>query len=729
MSKGVLIIKLFKTLLITIPCFIVAVLILVALPESTDNYIIDLEGDLDAFDEPTYVTNSDMSFFYKNDQLSTYREQKKPEKVTYFKMSENIVTTDYTKEHVTVVPDTSKEYMGSKSLIMYDGGIFEYTGSDHNNYILKGGEAIPKEESFEIILDHSILGHSDSTPHRISKGNTYYAAFTSELDSMYFEFTSNNEFVSVIVEELTGRVEFTLLNSKMEPIKNGWNNSQNSIEIQYKGKGSEKYYLKLTGSYNESLTPYTIKLPFDDNEWLWQMSYSEFGAENVGKLDYYGDEDYFVLPPAVTENINKSVLRFTSAQTETNVVIYDKERNIIGQYVYKPQETDIISLYGLTNAYAVAVYSYNGESSGTTYSFLFEHTEISLLDIETYGFTLSPEFNDETYYYTATVKSLADKKITDVMHSLTEIKTEIAVKQQSDDKIYTVKLGDELPLADGRNTITLTVEFGGMKKVITIVVSHNPEVLSFTKFKYTETTMPESYSEKINALKELYPDWKFTFVKTGWDFNSYVNSQVTSSFTAQEVAYRVDPRNFFDVKNIFMFENAKYSSDANYSMEGIKGIWDSDEYASYIMDAAVSTGLSPYFIAGRSALESGRGTSKLAKGIVDGYEGYYNFFGIGASDIDPNNGGAALAKKENWNSKRRAIIEGAAWINRYYISAGQPTVYFMKFCFIPNYNWHQYMSDIAAPAKDAQFRYSAYASAGTLSEYKEFIIPVFENMP
>lgn len=41
------------------------------------------------------------------------------------------------------------------------------------------------------------------------------------------------------------------------------------------------------------------------------MVYSELGVENKGVFDYYGDEDYFVLPPEVTENINKSVVRFT----------------------------------------------------------------------------------------------------------------------------------------------------------------------------------------------------------------------------------------------------------------------------------------------------------------------------------------------------------------------------------------------------------------------------------
>lgn len=67
--------------------------------------------------------------------------------------------------------------------------------------------------------------------------------------------------MSVQLGGLTGRVEYTLLDSSMNPIKNGWNNSSDSMEIQYKGKSSAKYYLKLTGFYEGELKPFFIKLP------------------------------------------------------------------------------------------------------------------------------------------------------------------------------------------------------------------------------------------------------------------------------------------------------------------------------------------------------------------------------------------------------------------------------------------------------------------------------------
>ena len=85
-----------------------------------------------------------------------------------------------------------------------------------------------------------------------------------------------------------------------------------------------------------------------------------------------------------------------------------------------------------------------------------------MLDIETFGFALTPEFSEENDYYTATVSSLEEKKITDVMHSAKDAKISIKVKQQSGLET-SANLGDNLNLAPGRNTVTLTVEANGIK--------------------------------------------------------------------------------------------------------------------------------------------------------------------------------------------------------------------------------------------------------------------------
>ncbi len=789
-------IKLFKTLLVVIPCLIIAVLVIVALPDR-ENYVIDVEGDLDAFgkpeDEPEYVTNSDMSFFYKKDQLETYREQRRAEKTTYFRMSDRVVSTDFTKNSISILPRPELSYGGPSDIVVTDDGIEEFVAVTDDGYTLKSGKEVSKDNAFEVLLDSGVIGSSFTTPYRLKRGQTYYAAFTDRLESVYFVLDSGNEFVSISVGGLSGRVEYTLLNSRMEPIKNGWNNSKDSMEIQYRGSGGGLYYLKLTGSYSEQLAPFTVSLPSDGNEWNWQMVYTPMGEESSGVFDYYGDEDFFVLPPEATSNINKTVLRFTEADFDINVVVYDKDRNAIGQYVYIPGKTDVISMYGLDEAYAVSVYSCNGSSSGARYAFVLEHTDITVLDIETFGFALYPEFTADNDYYTATVSSIKEKRITDVMHSQPSLDVAVKITQQCG-KTVSSGIGQDLDLAPGRNTVRLTVGSGALSREIVIVISDRTYDLSYgyitadsaevyekptvgsksiatlrrgdsvliiddsggnmtlcqlcgqsagtygyiEKSKifsgYSETEMPSSYAPMINELKARHPNWRFTFVNTGWDYNTYVRSQLGASSvlngkaaTEADIRFYTDPRNFLYEQRVFMFEKQTYG-DGVYSASGVKSIWNDDTYAAYIMEAGQSTGLSPYFIAARAALESGRGTSPLSMGTVTGYEGFYNFYGIGAYDSNPTNG-AVFAKNSSWNSKRRAIIEGAAWVKDQYISRLQYSAYFMKFCFIPNREWHQYMTDIEAPMKDAQNYYKAHAEGGTLNGEIEFVIPVFYNMP
>ena len=776
-----MVIKLFKTLLVVIPTLIVVVLFIIALPDRS-TYVIDMEGDLDAFEDPKLVTNSEIGFFYKNEQLYEYRQQSKPEKTSVFKMSENLVTTDFTKENITILP-SKNSYTGSNNLILYQGDVVEYVSLENGNYNLKGGGTAPAEDSFKIILDTGLLGNTSSAPHRLEQVNTYYAAFTEELQNIYFEFEAGNEFASIVIDGLSGRVEYTLLDSSMKPIKNGWNNASPSIEVTYKGRSSAKYYLKLTGSYSENIQPFSIKLPSDENEWMWQMVYADITKETTGRFDYYGDEDFFVLPPEVTNNINKSVIYFSKLTGKSNVVIYDKDRNVLAQYIYEPGVTDKVSLYGLENAYAASVYSYDGSSSGSEYSIVFAHIDTLILDIQTYGFALSPGYSDNEDYYTAEIASLEEKQITDIMTSVPFDDMMITVEQQCGFE-YVTEVGKELDLAPGRNTIKISFTLDDISRTITIVVSHRAdevyygyktngekvfivddskdnttviqtskgkyEEISNTKlFKYYETTMPASYKAQIEALKEAHPNWKFTFVKTGWDFNTYVDSQMaadsdgtpvstynSAKATREQVEFYVDPRNFLDEQNIFMFEKQTYGS--SYSSKGISSIWQVGQagenyandlpYAVYFIEAGKSTGLSPYFITARAVLESGRGTSPLSTGIIKGYEGYYNFYGIGAYNSNPANG-AVYAYESNWNTKRKAIIEGAAWVKNQYIGCMQYSAYFMKFCFITNREWHQYMTDIAAPAKDAASYYKAHAAGGTLDSEIEFVIPVFENMP
>ncbi len=822
--------KAFKTLLVVIPALILVVLIVLSMPKY-ERFVVDEAGNDANLDEPTLVNNSIYKFFYRDEQLSNFTLNSFAQKGLFI----NLQSKTPAQVVDTVVDDTVSEsiihedegYTGALNLviateqtpikdtqtdevigILDEGEIRTYLTKTANGYLLEDGGFISGGVS-DIILNQSVFGLSSSVPHRLELENTYYSAFTKKGDEIYYEFTSKNEYVSIVLSNLNGRVDYILYNENFKAIKNGWNNSSSQMEIKYRGSGADKYYLKISGSYAEGIDPFTISFPNDDNEWNFQMQYIDLAKEVTGKFDYYGDEDFFVLPFTVTSNINKSVVVITDSSSDVNVTVYDKDHNMLGRYLYKKGSNAEVSMYGLQDAYAISISSFDGESSGTSYTFSLELTNVSVLDIETYGFALSPKYSDNEDYYTATVSSINDKRIENILFPANNIKYSISLTQPTKKVVTNIKLGEQLPLLKGRNILEITLDKNGATRVITIVItdktgynlsttytisagnvyenagsgsktaiSKYKQVLllgeskqsggknyqkiaynygtdssnsdySYYKntgwidskllFSYDETEMPESYKSAIDKLKAAHPNWKFKFVDVGVSLSSYVNSQYGSqsmiyedgkyvAATKEQIEYYVDPRNFLNEKSIFMFENQQYTGDDVYSSKGVLSVWNDSTVANNIMEAAKSTGLSPYFIVARAALESGRGTSALASGTVSGYEGYYNYFGIGAVDSNPLIGGASYAKQSNWNTKRKAMIEGSAWMKDQYVACMQNTIYFFKYSFVPNRSWHQYMTDIAAPSKDALNYYNAHNAGGTLNSEIEFIIPVFSDM-
>ena len=114
------------------------------------------------------------------------------------------------------------------------------------------------------------------------------------------------------------------------------------------------------------------------------------------------------------------------------------------------------------------------------------------------------------------------------------------------------------------------------------------------------------------------------------------------------------------------------------------------------IDAAKKYNINEVYLLAHAILESGWGKSSLARGtMVDGVT-YYNFYGIGAYDSDPEGGGSRTAGRYGWDSPRAAILGAAKWISSNYLSNvyNQNTLYKMKW----NYNqaaregtvWKQY---------------------------------------
>ncbi len=237
------------------------------------------------------------------------------------------------------------------------------------------------------------------------------------------------------------------------------------------------------------------------------------------------------------------------------------------------------------------------------------------------------------------------------------------------------------------------------------------------------------------------------------------------------VEYTMDPRNFLNEVRIFQFEKLSYDPNVN-NQEGVEKILYGTEfynravsyrthsgqvvnmqekYSDLIWEAAVYSGVSPYHLASRIKQEVGPFiTHNSISGTVAGFEGYYNFYNIGAtSSTEPlgaiKNGlqfakdgkGASEEVKANllipWNDPRKAIKGGAVFIGSSYIAVGQNTLYLQKFDVNddrgPNLFWHQYMTNCLAPYSESSGIYKAYQSNGMLNSSIRFIIPVYENMP
>ena len=280
---------------------------------------------------------------------------------------------------------------------------------------------------------------------------------------------------------------------------------------------------------------------------------------------------------------------------------------------------------------------------------------------------------------------------------------------------------------------------------------------------------PESYQDALYQLKQQYPNWIFVKMNTGISWKTLVSNQLgersliyaptspdgwkngmygTNWAYASEgiLKYYLDPRNFLDDNGIFQFELLGYSEEyhtveaVNHILNGTfmynATIENGKTYAQNFVELGQSTQVSPFLMASRIRQEQGaQGNSALISGTYTGFEGYYNYYNIGASgktDKEIIESGLARAKKEGWNSRYKALEAGANFLGSSYIKHGQDTLYLQKFDVDSRYDgvfWHQYMQNIEAPYKESLSVKRAYEKASLIDSAYIFRIPVYEGMP
>ena len=306
---------------------------------------------------------------------------------------------------------------------------------------------------------------------------------------------------------------------------------------------------------------------------------------------------------------------------------------------------------------------------------------------------------------------------------------------------------------------------------------------------------PADYQSALNALHQAHPNWVFKPVYVGDTFDYAVGQQMavasralvstyynecfrsmldrdynwqTNTWKAWEpgwagaseetVRYYMDPRNFLNENDIFMFESLTYekyqeedvveAALANTFMANTNVPGEEYTYAWLFCWIGEKYDINPVALASRVRQEQGAGTSDLISGKYSGYEGLYNYFNIQATgstkDEIIKNGlkeaktGSTIMMPDGtvssgaWDTPSKAVIGGSLKFANLYILKNQNTLYAQKFDYDGKYNGkygHQYMTNIMAPYSEGNQVRRSYSKSGQMENSFVFLIPVYDERP
>ena len=157
------------------------------------------------------------------------------------------------------------------------------------------------------------------------------------------------------------------------------------------------------------------------------------------------------------------------------------------------------------------------------------------------------------------------------------------------------------------------------------------------------------------------------------------------------------------------------------------------------MEAGAKANVNPYVLASMILVEQGSsGVGKCISGTVSGYEGYYNYFNIGAYSsglMDAVERGLWYASQTGsysrpWNTIRKAIEGGAEFYSENYVQNKKNTLYFKKWNVMNGLSQvgsGQYMTNVQGAESEAAALRNGYSSV--LDTSMTFLIPVYNDMP
>ena len=228
-------------------------------------------------------------------------------------------------------------------------------------------------------------------------------------------------------------------------------------------------------------------------------------------------------------------------------------------------------------------------------------------------------------------------------------------------------------------------------------------------------------SAVLNRMIHAINNPKFITSSTEYnqDFNQFVDIQMTRTPKAdgggyylasrEMVKYYANPSNFEKGTNEYL-QFVRLSKPSGIHVEEINtsilnNVGTLSNQGAAFIEAGGRYQVNEIYLIAHALHETGNGSSTLSRGIPvddngdiqynvsideDGNEKktmvplseadhvVYNYFGYGAHDSNPLAGGAKYAFREGWFTPRDAIIGGAKEIVKNYISAGQDTLYKMR---------------------------------------------------
>ena len=224
-------------------------------------------------------------------------------------------------------------------------------------------------------------------------------------------------------------------------------------------------------------------------------------------------------------------------------------------------------------------------------------------------------------------------------------------------------------------------------------------------YYYYSTVVIEEEEEKKETSPKIQEDIKndeisktVSLKSTTTTVQTFVKDEVVYNEIKEQLRQNVDPaltRN----SDTYKYQFLKLSYVDGTTAAQLNAVFNSNGVlkgkGKVFIDAAKKYNINPIYLAAHSILETGNGTSELARGIDVNGTKVYNLFGIGAVDSNPNGGGSQYAYSKGWTSIDKAIYGGAEFISSSYINSSykQDTIYKMK--WNPgNPGEHQYATDV-----------------------------------